>query len=149
MCFGFGVIAQRLPADQFQAHAQRIYGILETVISVEDPLNEDNGFATDNSISSLFKLVYYQKEACGLTDESVQKYLSFIPLEQDLDESLEANKQLIEQVEAQNANLMGANNVNAEAVKNALVRMNDLHTQDPDLKTLEDDYPARLAALLQ
>ena len=84
-----------------------------------------------------------------MTDESVQKYLSFIPLEQDLDESLEANKQLIEQVEAQNANLFGANNANANAVKDALVRMRDLHAEDPDLKTLEGEYPARLAALLQ
>ena len=146
--FGFGVIASRLPPEQYAPYAERIFGVLEEVINVPDNMSEDNSYATENAISSLLKLVYYQRDGTIVTDQHTKKYLGYLPLKEDLDEALAVNKSLIEQVEKKNPNLFGQDNINAPDIEQALNRIAKMHAEDPELKTLEDDLVTRLNAIL-
>lgn len=149
LSFGLGVIASRMTNEKFAPHAARIFHLLEEVISVEDPLSEDNNYATENALSSLLKLCYFQKDGHLIGDAQVKKYLNLLPLQNDLDEALAVNKLLIEQVEKKNPNLFGHENCNGAELEQALNRIAELHHDDPDLKTLDEETAVRFAAVLQ
>lgn len=148
LSFGLGVIASRLPPSEYSPYAERTFTILEEVINVPDNMNDDNSYATENALSSLLKLVYYQKDGQLITDAHVKKYLNMLPLKEDLDEALAVNKLLIEKVEEKNANLLGENNCNGSDLEQALNRIAKFHHEDPDLKTLDEEYAGRLSNLL-
>lgn len=42
VAFGLGVIAQRLPAEQYAEYAEQFKAILEEIIGVEDNMSDDN-----------------------------------------------------------------------------------------------------------
>lgn len=148
LSFGLGVIAQKLPSDQFAPFAKNVFGILEEVISVPDNMSEDNNYATENALSSLLKLVYFQKDGQIISDVQAIKYLRMLPLTQDLDEALAVNKFLIEQVENKNPNILGEGNCNASELEKALNRIAEFHQNDPELKTLDEDLVIRLNNIL-
>ncbi|CAI2376389.1 unnamed protein product [Moneuplotes crassus] len=146
LSFGLGVVASRLPNDQYAPLAEGIHNILEEVISVPDPMSEENNFATENALSSLLKIVMFQKDGTLITDDHAKKYLGMLPLKEDLDEALAINKIIIEQVEKQNQNILATTGAEVEA---ALNRIAELHHNEPELKTLNEEYAQRLSALLQ
>jgi antitoxin component HigA of HigAB toxin-antitoxin module len=148
LSFGLGVIASRIPPEQFTPYAQQVVGLLEEVISVPDNMNDDNSYATENALSSLLKIAYFQKDGTLVTDAHVKKYLSMLPLREDLDEALAVNKLLIEQVEKKNANLLGEGNCNGAELEQALNRIAQFHHEDPELKTLDEEYAERLSKVL-
>ena len=145
LSFGLGVIATRLPSDQYAPYAQEIHSLLEEVINVEDPMSEQNNYATENAVSSLLKIVFFQKDGNLITDEHARKYLAMLPLKEDLDEALAINKFLIEQVEKKNQNILATTGAEVEQ---ALNRIAEFHHNDPNLKTLDADLVTRLTALL-
>jgi len=148
LSFGLGVIASRCTNQEFGPYSEGIFGLLEEVISVEDNMSDDNSYATENALSSLFKIVYFQKDGQMVTDQHVKKYLSMLPLKEDLDEALAVNKMLIQQVEKKNQNLLGQNSCNGQDLEAALNRIAEMHHNDTDLKTLDDEYAQRLGSLL-
>ena len=149
LSFGLGVIASRVSNDQFSFYAKRVYSILEEVINVPERLSEENSYATENALSSLLKLVYYQKDTWKISDAKVREYLEILPLRDDLDEALALNKLLIEQVENKNPNLFGKGNCNAKAIEGALNRIAEHHHENPDLEVLNEEYVQRLQSLLK
>lgn len=149
LSFGLGVLATRMTNAKFAPHAHKISFILEEVINVEDPLSEDNNYATENALSSLLKLAYFQKDNDLITDAHVKKYLNMLPLQNDLDEALAVNKLFIEQVEKKNPNLFGPENCNGSEIEQALNRIAEFHHNDPELKTLDEETAAKFASVLQ
>lgn len=148
LSFGLGVIAARITNEQFSFFADRIYSILEEVINVPDRMSEENSYATENALSSLLKLVYFQKDTAKISDAKVREYLELLPIRDDLDEALALNKLLIEQVENKSSNLFGKGNCNAKAIEGALNRIAQHHHEDPDLGILDEEYSQRLENLL-
>lgn len=148
LSFGLGVIASRLPSEQFLPYAERVYNVLEEVISIPDNLSEENAYATENALSSLLKIAVYQKDGHLITDAHMKKYLNMLPLSNDVDEALAVNKLVIELVEKKNANLFGSGDCNGQELEQALNRIAELHHNEPDLATLDEEYSARLNALL-
>lgn len=148
LSFGLGVIAARITNEQFSYYADRVYSILEEVINVPERMSEENSYATENALSSLLKLVYFQKDTAKISDEKVREYLELLPARDDLDEALALNKLLIEQVENKNANLFGKGGCNAKAIEQALNRIAEHHHEDPELGILDEEYSSRLSNLL-
>lgn len=56
-------------------------------VSAPDARNEDNGFATDNAISALGKIILYQADALGANRAAaVEMFMSHLPVMQDEEE---------------------------------------------------------------
>jgi hypothetical protein len=145
LCFGLGIIASRLPSEQYAPLAEVTYNILEEVISVPDPMSEENNYATENALSSLLKIVMFHKDGTLITDDHVKKYFGMLPIREDSDEANAINKVIIEQVEKNNQNILATTGADVES---ALKRIAELHHNEPDLKTLNEDSVGRLEALL-
>jgi hypothetical protein len=127
---------------------QTIFEKLEAVINIPDNMSEDNSYATENSISSVLKLIYHQKDGTLITDETVKKYLDMLPLKEDLEEAQALNKKLITKVNENNSNLFGDNNCNLERLKQALNRIAAFHIENLDQESLDADSFAQLNNIL-
>jgi hypothetical protein len=126
--FGLGVIAYRLPSDEFQKIADKILGPIITVISRN--VTDDNCYTYDNAISALGKYVisHCQTDQKGL--EMISQFLSLLPLKNDLDESEDITKLLLQQIANQHPLLV--NDVTSPKLKEALVRTNEFRKSEEE-----------------
>jgi hypothetical protein len=126
--FGLGVIAYRLPDDEFQKVADKILTPIITVMSRK--VTDDNAYTYDNAVSAFGKYVisHSQKDQKGL--EMITQFLSLLPLKNDLDESEDITKLLLQQISNQHPLLV--NEITLPKLKEALVRTNEYRKSEED-----------------
>jgi hypothetical protein len=116
--FGLGVIAYRLPSDEFVKIADKILGPIITVLSRN--VTDDNCYTYDNAISALGKYVMSHCQTDQKGFEMISQFLSLLPLKNDLDESEEITKLVLQQISNQHPLLV--NDVTSPILKQALAR---------------------------
>jgi len=126
--FGLGVIAYRLPADEFLKVADKVLNPIITVLSRN--VTDDNCYAHDNAVSAFGKYVlsHGQNDQKGL--EMISQFISLLPLKNDLDESEDITKLLLQHISNQHPLLV--NEAILPKLKEALVRTNEFRKSEDE-----------------
>jgi hypothetical protein len=106
-------------------------------------MEDENAVATECAISSLGKMIYFQRGGSPdlLSNEVVLKFLSLLPLKSEPDEAQATHKQFFEQIIAKNPQIFGSSGENLVPVKEAIDRIYKTHKEEPDLEIItEDDH---------
>lgn len=89
--YGLGICAQYGGA-LFAAQISEALGVVHGIVNAADARSEDNGFATDNAISALGKMILYQAEALGTNRAAaVAMLLAYLPVVTDEEEGIKVH----------------------------------------------------------
>lgn len=136
VAFGLGVLAERADISDFGPYRERVYNTLNTIINCPETQDDDEFvYAVENSISSLGKLVYFQKDDNIITDQVCQDFLNLLPLKEDPDEGQAVHKQFCKMIMSKNASIMP----HIELLKGAMERLNEYHSHNPDKEILDEE----------
>jgi hypothetical protein len=84
--YGLGVCAQYGGA-LFAAQGAETLAVIHAIVNAPNAREDDNGFATDNAISALGKIILYQPEMLGANRAAaVQMFLGYLPVVVDEEE---------------------------------------------------------------
>jgi hypothetical protein len=126
--WGLGVIAQRLPKEEFLKVQERVIGTIVSIISRN--VTDQNSFSFDNAVSSLGKYVYNQ---CNLDEKGytlASQFISLLPLKYDIEEGTQVNKLFLQNIINQHQLLV--NEKVLAKVKEAVLRMVEFKKVEPD-----------------
>lgn len=80
-----------------------------SVIFAEDAEEDENIVATENAVGALGKVIYFQKDNNVVTDETVKKFLSKLPLTSEEEEAQKSHKLFLQMVLSNNSFLVNDN----------------------------------------
>lgn len=103
--YGIGVLAEFAAAQLDETKQQQAAQALVQVIERPGSRDEENATATDNAVSALGKLC---KLSETIAAPALPRWLTYLPLKDDVSEALLVHKQLASFVEASNVHLLGA-----------------------------------------
>jgi hypothetical protein len=110
LSYGFGVFAMYIPPATYQTTLlPQVFSAITSMVSDKDAYTEDNVVATESALGAMGKLVYFQKENNIINDTVVNAFLSKLPLVNEQEEAQKSHKMLLEQVVANNMNIMNDN----------------------------------------
>ena len=114
--YGVGVCAQ-FGGAAFVPYLAPVAQALNACVSAPESRSEDKAAATENAISSLGKIVIYQRDniqgALGQPPEVLADFwLSLLPLHDDIVEAREVHKLLVKLITENDAMVLGANQKN-------------------------------------
>lgn len=113
--FGIGVIAQKTPI-LFQSRLHSVIAnliqVIETTKTTIPNLNDmtdDQGYAFDNAISTIGKIVFTYPQSFSNDDRQrfIELWMSHLPLRYDMDEAFANHSQLIKAVESGDVFVLG------------------------------------------
>jgi hypothetical protein len=126
--FGLGVIAYRLPDEEFQKVADKVLTPIITVISRN--VTDENSYTYDNGVSAYGKYVLSHCQADQKGLEMISQFLSLLPLKNDLDEAEDITKLLLQQISNQHPLLV--NEIALPKIKDALIRTNEFRKSEEE-----------------
>lgn len=89
--YGVGICAQ-WGGPLFAAHLNQALAAIQAMVNAPDARDEDNGFATDNAISALGKIIVYQADALGANRAAaVTMFLQYLPVMRDEEEGIKVH----------------------------------------------------------
>lgn len=131
--YAYGVISNRLSAEEFAKYQAVIMNAVNHLLSRQ--LNDINSLTYDNAISSFGKVVLKQMVNSPDFATLVVKYLSLLPLKNDLEESEKVTFTLLRDLEKGNP-LLTQEGV-LPAAKEAIKRINTFRVEEGEI--LEDE----------
>jgi hypothetical protein len=141
--WGFGSIAQRVPKDKWAEVETTVLGTINTILKRN--VTEDNGCTFDNAVGALGKAIYYQTEANEKGYVLASQFLSLLPVKNDLEESENIVKLLLQEL-LNNNPILNEPNVMKE-VKEAIKRINEYRTKEEEI--LDTEGLALLVTVVQ
>ncbi len=120
--YGIGVCAVAA-SSAFLPEVDNALKLLTAVINKKSSRNDDNGMATDNAISSYFKICRTQLLLPGCEQQAARGFkqlLGWLPTHHDEQESCCINAALVDQIASNNRFLLGENNSNLPKIKSVL-----------------------------
>jgi len=138
--YGLGVWAEHdVSASHTPAEQQQVAQLLLNVVEDPHAFSEDNATASDNAVSALGKLCKRSEE---IGNACLQRWLSTLPLQNDIEEARSVHKMLVGMVEQTNAALLGAG---MERLPDVLIIIGQLL----DTSYVEDEVQTRMKGLVK
>lgn len=137
--FLIGVLAKKCTREQYGPHLENALAILTKFLSEPDAKSEDKKTRTETVIGAFGKLCMYQfNPADPKSQERTFNFLSTLPLQTDPEEAQYINKLFLKELTRKNASLIATDTLQV-ASKEAVLRMNGVSTNNPELEILNDD----------
>jgi hypothetical protein len=127
--FGFGVIAQRVPKDKWPEIANTILSTINNVLARD--VTDENECTFDNAVGALGKAIYFQTEVGECGYQLASKFLNLLPVKNDLEESENIVKLLLQ--ELLNSNPILCEPTVLKNAKEAIKRINEFRTKEEEI----------------
>jgi len=137
----FGVIAHKISAEIYANYHEKILAVLQAMLSQEDAMSEDNANRTENAIGAYLKIGLFKVESI------VPHALSLLPLTHDAEEAQAIHKLFCKEVSAENRNMLGADNANMAAIKEAYAKIVKAVQENTDEELADAEGKALLESL--
>ena len=118
------------------------FSALNTLVSAADAFSEENAVATESALGAVGKLIYFQKEGTVVTDAVVNAFLSKLPFRYEETEAQYTHQLFLEQVLANNGNLITEN-----TKTQVMAAVQRLKTEKLDIEFLNEDSKELLTKL--
>lgn len=137
--FLIGVLAKKCTREQFSKYLDNSLAVLSKFLSEPDAKSEDKKVRTDTVVGAFGKLCMYQfNPADPKCQERTYNFVSTLPLQVDPEEAQYINKLFLKELGRKNQNLLATDALQS-ASKEAVLRMNGVATNNPELEILNDD----------
>lgn len=136
-CYGLGVCANH-GGDAFRPICTKVFDILVAVITSPDSRTEENAGPTENSVSSIGKMLDFYPDIFGdKLEELFRVWISWLPLEFDEVEARACHKHLCSFITRNNPHVLGPNLSNLPQLLNIFATI--LDSPDTEEARLIDD----------
>lgn len=137
--FLIGVLAKKCTKEQFGPYLQRSLTLLTRYLSEPDAKSEDKQTRTETVVGAFGKLCMYQLDPSDQKNqERTFNFVTTLPLQTDPEEAAYINKLFLKELSRKNQHLMVTEQLQA-ACKEAVLRMNGVASNNPELEILNDD----------
>lgn len=134
-----GVLAKKCSREQFAPYLDNSLAILSKFLGEPDARSEDKKTRTETVVGAFGKLCMYQfNPTDAKAQERTLNFVSTLPLQTDPEEAQYINKLFLKELIRKNPSLT-ANDTLSVASKDAVLRMNGVATNNPELEILNDD----------
>eukprot|EP00347_Sterkiella_histriomuscorum_P001538 403371652 len=140
LTYGMGVFSIYIPSATYQTTLlPQVFTALNSMISAADAFTEDNVVATESALGALGKVIYFQRDNQVINEQVVNTFLSKLPLTNEEEEAQKSHKLFLEQVIANNQNIM--NDGNKAQVMNAVQRIKDSYNvkKEEEIEILDEE----------
>ncbi len=142
--FLIGILAKRTTREQFAPFLAQSLSILTKYLSEPDAQSEDKKIRTETVLGAFGKLCMYQLDPSdGKNQERTLNFVKSLPLQTDPEEAQYINRLFLKELNRQNQSLLFTDPLKS-ASRDALIKMNQLATSNPELEILADDGLALL-----
>lgn len=137
--FLVGVLAKKCTREQFAPYLEHSLALLSKFLSEPDAKSEDKQTRTETVVGAFGKLCMYQlSPADPKSQERTFNFVSTLPLQTDPEEAQYINKLFLKELLRKNPSLSATETLQV-ASKEAVLRMNGVATNNPELEILNDD----------
>lgn len=116
------------------------------IVREPDARSDEKGESTANAIGALGKICLFHYDNAIITQTTVQEFLNYLPIKEDVEEAQNVHKHLFTQIIAKNANLIME--ANLKALKEALIRIHEATIKSPELEIVKHEDLALLQQCL-
>lgn len=137
--FLIGVLAKKCTREQFGPYVEGSLALLSRYLSEPDAKSEDKKTRTETVVGAFGKLCMYQlNPAEAKNQERTYNFITTLPLQTDPEEANYINKLFLKELSRKNQILIGTDQLQS-ACKEAVLRMNGVASNNPELEILNDD----------
>lgn len=137
--FLIGVLAKKCSREQFAPYLENSLAILSKFLAEPDAKSEDKKTRTETVVGAFGKLCMYQfSPAEQKSQERTFNFVGTLPLQTDPEEAQYMNKLFLKELARKNP-ILTATEALQTASKEAVLRMNGVATNNPELEILNDD----------
>lgn len=137
--FLIGVLAKKCTKEQFGPYVEGSLALLSRFLSEPDAKSEDKKTRTETVVGAFGKVCMYQlNPAEPKNQERTFNFVATLPLQTDPEEAGYINKLFLKELSRKNQSLMVTEQLQM-ACKEAVLRMNGVASNNPELEILNDD----------